>query len=194
MKSVLMVDYENVQQVELDSFVLGEMDVMVFVGHSQSRLPYELVSEAQPLGKRLKWIRISGNGKNALDFHIAYEIGRLSATGEYRNFAILSHDTGFDPLVEHVKRASIGCRRINSIVELGGQTEAMKPDQKILEKVLENLRKLNPKKRPQKRETLIKHLSTAQKGATKEELTQVVDHLFVARLVSEDGGRLKYHL
>lgn len=194
MKSVLLVDYENVQQVDLASLLDRDTDVTVFVGHSQARLPFELVADAQRLGERLRWIRISGNGKNALDFHIAYEIGRLSAIGEYDDFIILSRDTGFDPLVTHVAQSPAACRRINSLVELGGQKPRVKPDKQILAKALDNLRKVDPKKRPQKRQTLLKHLSTAVKGASEDKLVLVVDHLFIQRMVSEDGGRLRYHL
>lgn len=33
--------------------------------------------------ERAEYIRISGNGSNALDFHIAFHIGELSAKGKH---------------------------------------------------------------------------------------------------------------
>ena len=48
---------------------------MIFYGITQKKLPEELVVQAQPLGTRLKWIKISGQGPNALGFHIAFYLG-----------------------------------------------------------------------------------------------------------------------
>jgi hypothetical protein len=39
----------------------------------------DLAAELQPLGPDAEYIRIQGTGRNALDFHIAYYIGCLSA-------------------------------------------------------------------------------------------------------------------
>ena len=56
---VLLVDLENVQKIDL-SQVPGDARVMIFYGVTQKKLPEELVVQAQPLGVRLKWIKISG--------------------------------------------------------------------------------------------------------------------------------------
>ncbi|HWX68938.1 MAG TPA: PIN domain-containing protein, partial [Steroidobacteraceae bacterium] len=74
-----MVDLENVQKVDL-SQVPGDARVTIFYGVTQKKLPEELVVQAQPLGVRLKWIKISGQGPNALDFHIAYYLGQELAS------------------------------------------------------------------------------------------------------------------
>jgi len=62
---VLFVDLENVQKVDL-SLVPVDARVMIFYGITQKKLPEELVVQAQPLGPRLKWVKISGQGPNAL--------------------------------------------------------------------------------------------------------------------------------
>ena len=71
---VLLVDLENVQRFEL-SKVPSDTRVKIFVGQTQSKLPTVLVQQAQALGSRLEWVRIDGNGRNALDFHIACHLG-----------------------------------------------------------------------------------------------------------------------
>jgi predicted transcriptional regulator of viral defense system len=52
--------------------------ILVFVGANQTKVPLELAAALQPFGKDAEYITISGNGRNALDFHIAFSIGELS--------------------------------------------------------------------------------------------------------------------
>lgn len=110
----LFVDLENVQKVDL-SQIPADVRVMVFYGITQKKLPEELVVQAQPLGARLKWIKISGQGPNALDFHIAYYLGQELATSPTTTCVILSRDTGFDPLIRHLEAARHACRRVESL-------------------------------------------------------------------------------
>jgi hypothetical protein len=93
---VLLIDLENVQKVDL-SLVPGEARVLVFYGVTQKKLPEELVVQAQPFGARLKWIKISGQGPNALDFHIAFYLGQELAHRPTSECTIFSRDMGFDP-------------------------------------------------------------------------------------------------
>jgi len=63
---MLLVDLENVQKIDL-SQIPEDVRVMVFYGITQKKLPQELVVQAQPLGSRLQWIKISGQGRKAPD-------------------------------------------------------------------------------------------------------------------------------
>ena len=124
-QKLLLVDYENVQQIDFcrlgDSF-----NVVVFLGSSQKTLPVDLVSRAQPLGKRLTWQPIDGNGSNALDFYIACHLGRLIETTPNVDCIVLSKDKGFDPLLRHMNQEGLKCRRINSLLELEPGTATAK--------------------------------------------------------------------
>ncbi len=108
---VLFVDLENVQKIDV-SLVPVDVRVMVFYGITQKKLPEELVVQAQPLGSRLKWIKISGHGSNALDFHIAFYLGQTLTDTPTSECAILSRDTGFDPLIRHLQMLGRTCRRV----------------------------------------------------------------------------------
>ncbi len=68
-EQVLFVDLENVQKVDLSRVPMNAR-VVVFYGITQKKLPEELVVQAQPLGARLTWLKISGQGPNALDFRV----------------------------------------------------------------------------------------------------------------------------
>jgi PIN domain-containing protein len=88
---------------------------MVFYGVTQKKLPEELVVQAQPLGARLQWVKISGQGPNALDFHIAFYLGKEFATMPKSDCTILSDDTGFDPLIRHAHSLGGTCRRVTDL-------------------------------------------------------------------------------
>ena len=111
---MLLVDLENVQKIDL-SQIPEDVRVMVFYGITQKKLPEELVVQAQPLGSRLQWIKISGQGPNALDFHIAYYLGKELASNPRLECTILSRDTGFDPLVRHLHALTHTCQRLTSL-------------------------------------------------------------------------------
>jgi len=113
---ILFVDLENVQKVDLSSIPAGAR-VMIFYGITQKKLPEKLVVQAQPLGTRLKWVKVSGQGSNALDFHIAFYLGQELASSPTSECAILSGDTGFDPLTHHLRTLGHTCRRVNSLKE-----------------------------------------------------------------------------
>ena len=71
----LLIDYENIQKVNL-SDVPDNTLVRIFVGQSQKNIPFELVQQAQRFGQSIEWIKIEGQGSNALDFHIAFYYGK----------------------------------------------------------------------------------------------------------------------
>lgn len=114
---VILVDFENVQKVDL-ARIPEEAHVRIFVGASQSRVPMELVLQAQRLGSRLDWVRIDGQGSNALDFHIAFYLGEYVARSPGNTYVILSRDKGFDPLIRHMAAHGHECRRVASLDEL----------------------------------------------------------------------------
>lgn len=119
MSKVLLIDFENVQGVDLAQIEKMDCKVAVFTGSMQSRVPIDLVTSAQRLGGRLEWIRIDGTGPNALDFHIAYVLGLMISENPGDEYFILSRDRGFDPLIRHILKGKIFCKRIASVSEIG---------------------------------------------------------------------------
>lgn len=107
----VLIDHENVQPTDLKLLDRADIRLWVFVGAGQAKLSSELAIQMQAMRERADYVRISGNGPNALDFHIAFHIGQLSGTDPRGFFHIISRDTGFDPLVEHLKaRKILACR------------------------------------------------------------------------------------
>lgn len=114
----VLVDYENVQPEAISALDKEHFKVIVFVGSTQSKVTYEVAIAMQKLGDRGEYIKISGNGPNALDFHIAFYIGRISSIEPDTYFHIVSKDTGFDPLIAHLKSLKIPVHRSKDVSEI----------------------------------------------------------------------------
>lgn len=114
----VLVDLENVVPDALDSLTAEHFRVLVFVGACQEKLPFHIVAAMQRLGPRAAYVKCSGIGPNALDFHIAYYIGQLASSDPTGYFHIVSKDTGFDPLIQHLRSTSIAARRVPAIAEI----------------------------------------------------------------------------
>lgn len=117
-KNYIFIDYENVQPESIAGLEKGNFYILLFVGANQSKINTQLARSLQPLGSRVEYIVLSGNGKNALDFHIAYYIGERAAIEPDAYFHIVSKDSGFDPLIEHLKDRNILASRSSSIGEI----------------------------------------------------------------------------
>lgn len=115
-ESVLLVDYENIGKLDLGGIPAG-VRVPFFFGASQRTVPTEFLKAALRLGERFVPIDIEGQGKNALDFHIAFYLGEYLARAPHTTCVILSKDKGFDPLVRHLSRRGFAVRRANSMAE-----------------------------------------------------------------------------
>ncbi|ACN15034.1 conserved hypothetical protein [Desulforapulum autotrophicum HRM2] len=114
----ILIDYENVQPQNLDILSQHSFKIIVFVGENQTKLHFDLVAGLQAFGSAAKYVKISGNGNNALDFHIAYYIGRLAAEEPDAYFHIISKDTGFDPLIKHLRTNKVRVHRETDLAEI----------------------------------------------------------------------------
>ncbi len=114
----ILVDMENVQPSGLEALVGANFRVLVFVGASQAKIAFEIVEAMQRLGSCGKYVRVTGHGKNALDFHIAFHLGRMVAADSAGYYHIISKDAGFDPLIAHLREQEISVKRVESIADI----------------------------------------------------------------------------
>lgn len=114
----VLIDFESVRPETLDALAQEHFKVIVFVGANQAKVPFEVASALQRMGNKAEYVKISGNGPNALDFHIAYYIGQLAAGEPTAYFHIISKDTGFDPLIQHLKTKKIFAARSKDVSEI----------------------------------------------------------------------------
>ena len=187
---VLFVDLENIQTMDL-SRVATDVRVMVFYGVTQKKLPEELVVQAQPFGARLKWIKIAGQGPNALDFHIAYYLGQELAQRPKADCVILSRDAGFDPLVRHLQALDHSCRRVISLKDAFPVKEPA-ADADHFNRLVALLKK--EKARPAKRKGLAGKVKSWFPRLSENVHQALVERLFQESNVRESGTSLTYHI
>jgi hypothetical protein len=117
-KKYVLIDYENIQPADMQALDRESFHVIVFVGANQTKVTYEAAAVLQRMGERASYIKIAGNGNNALDFHIAFYLGELTAKEPDACFHVLSKDTGFDPLIQHLKSRKISVSREKTLADL----------------------------------------------------------------------------
>lgn len=189
-EQVVLVDFENVQKLDLAQLP-SHARIKVFTGQLQSKVSMTLAKQAQPLGSRLQYVTIEGNGRNALDFHIACHLGEGICKSPKAEFVILSNDKGFDPLVQHLKARGFQCRRDGQ----ARPSPAAKPQLSAhAQAVVERLRQIEKNKRPRKREKLFNHLETHFKTKlTAGEIKKAVEHLLEAGLIVGTEAAVTYN-
>jgi len=142
------------------------------------------------LGSRVNWVKISGQGPNALDFHIAFYLGQELASNPSAQCAILSRDKGFDPLTRHLQALGRTCRRVSSLKDAfptrtHGQTDHFARLVALLTK---------EKARPTKRKGLAGKVKSWFPMLTEELQLTLIQRLFAESLVHESENVLTYDL
>jgi hypothetical protein len=195
----VLIDYENVQPKSLAA-LRGEhvFKVYLFVGASQAKVTFEVAEAMQALGEHAKYIKISGNGPNALDFHIAYYIGQLAAQDPNAFFHIISKDSGFDPLIKHLKAQKVFACRSKDIGDIpmlkaGQVAKAGKVEDKLA-LILANLRQRGAAK-PRSVKTLNSTIGALfSKQLTEEEVSALVEALKDGGHINVVGTKVSYQL
>jgi len=114
----VLVDHENVQPTDIALLDRTDVRLYVFVGARQAKLLSEIAIPMQEMGERAKYVRASAVGANALDFHIAYYVGRLVTLDPAGLFYIISKDKGYDPLLAHLQAGGVHAKRLERIAEI----------------------------------------------------------------------------
>jgi len=114
----IFVDFENVQETDLERIANKPVKVRLLLGERHKSLPVKLVKLIQIYSAQVHLVETELNGKNALDFVLAYEIGVESEKDPNGYFHVLSRDKGFDALVRHLKHKDVRAARHAAFSEI----------------------------------------------------------------------------
>ena len=107
------VDYENVgslAKVDLSSYAR----VTVFLGAKQPKLDFTDTKYDRPIN--LVVVQLKAVQANNLDFHLAYYLGKFdSETPANVAFDVISNDSGFSPLMGHIKTSGRPCKQVKVV-------------------------------------------------------------------------------
>ncbi len=191
----VFIDYENVQPAALHVLEKQHFQVFVLVGAAQTKVAFDVAEPLQRMGASARYIKISGNGSNALDFHIAFYIGQIAAAEPDAFFHIISKDTGFDPLIAHLKTKKILACRSKDVTDIPivKASNTKLPAERIAA-VIANLKQRGAA-RPRTVKTLTSTISSLfQKALPDDELALLLKDMQKQGLISIEGTRVAYSL
>lgn len=191
----VLIDYENVQPSAMAALGHEHFKVIVFVGSNQTKITFEVAWALQEMGARAKYIKISGSGSNALDFHIAFYIGQLAAHEPDAYFHIISKDTGFDPLIQHLKSNTVQVCRSADVADIPIlKTAHARSSAEKLAVIVADLRQRGAAK-PRSIKTLSSTISAVfQKKLSEDELTSLVHELQKRGMITVEDTKVSYAL
>jgi hypothetical protein len=197
----VFVDFENVHQVDVSVIGARSVNFTILLGANQTRLDAGLVEKLMEHASSVQLIRLASSGRNALDLTLAYYLGRTVSVHPSASIHIISKDTGFDPLVEHLRSRHIHARRHDSFATLpfARQTSTAKAQDAVPEdpliRALGHLRNIVTT-RPKKKGTLVRILRTwIGKDATEADAAGLMERLQQAGHVTiGEKDAVVYHI
>jgi hypothetical protein len=209
----ILVDFENTQPSAQDVALLRDANqcLWIFRGPSQKKYDAEFTEALLPLADRVRVIKCEKSGRNAVDMHIAFQMGRLlgelkqtSGTEPVLALVVVSRDTDYEPLLQYIRAQGQAARRVTSVREaLGtvasqatGVAKATKPRASQVA-IASKARKSEAKTKPAKKAKVSKAVKVAGKlvaagSPAKEQATEAAAQR-VAELVAAVIDRLRDH-
>ena len=101
-----LVDYENVNQKGVNGVTqlkLTENDsIVIYYSNSANSLTFELHNELMRTNAKIEYRKITSESKNALDFILVCDLGRLITQNPDEHFYIVSKDGDYDNVIKYV--------------------------------------------------------------------------------------------
>ncbi len=120
-----LVDFENVQP-SLDALAKlapGFTDVWLFHGPHQAKQAQAFAASHE----RVTLVPRSGQGPNALDFHVAFYLGYVAAKHPDTELVVVANDRGYDPMLAHARMLKFRARRVGYKAPAVKKAAAVRP-------------------------------------------------------------------
>ena len=182
----VLIDCENVQPEDLALLEGQPHEVVLFLGAQQKKVTVDLATALQTRGPLGRYVQISGNGRNALDFHIAYELGALAAKDPGARFDVISKDKGFDPLIDYMRSKQLDVHRSESLAAL------LSPSEEQIAAVISRLLSMGDA-RPRRTATLAHTISAVFGNEIEQAAIQgLIDALARRHEITVKDGKVTY--
>ena len=170
----IFIDYENVNESDLSRVSGNAVRVFMILGTHHKKLPTSLFLFAQDHPEQLRIIQTPVDGRNALDFVLTLELGRIIAADPEGYFHIVSKDTDFDSVVRHLKGEKRLIARHKSLAEI----PALRTPEERLAMIRAELADAT-KPRPSTRKTLENKIKSAFENKAEPEFIEKTIKAFV---------------
>jgi len=192
----IFVDFENVQDFDLDLIAGKAIKVFLIIGQQRKSLSLDLVKKIHRYHEQVQLIESEGASRNALDLVLAYQVGAQSSTDSNGYYHILAKDKDYDPLIEHLKAKGILASRDEQFARIPALVDVSQLSlEERVERVIESFRK-NHKSRPTRKKTLLSTIHALfRKQLTAEAVQQIVGTLLARKVIEfTPKEQVVYHL
>lgn len=163
----IFIDYENVSESDLTRVSGKAVRVFMILGTKHKKLPTALFLFAQDHPQQLRIIQTPVDGRNALDFVLTLELGRMMAADPAGYFHIISKDTDFDSVIRHLAGETKFVARHVSLAEI----PALRTPEERLARIKAELEDPT-KSRPTTRKTLENKIQSALENKADPDLIE----------------------
>jgi hypothetical protein len=203
----VFVDFENVPEVDLSAISGQPVHVTLLIGKNQKKIDLELVEQIQEFAAQVRLVKVGASGHNALDLTLACYLGRAIERAPAANFAIVSKDKDFAPMIAHLLEHDVEIARYDSFIALpflhhrkpiappksSSAPKTVSPTKKPMEdrraKVIARLKNPANRTRPSDETALRAYIKTALgKESTEAKVTDIVRELREAGALIIDGN------
>jgi PIN domain len=114
----LFISYDTLQSIKFKKLEKVSDKIFVFIGSNIDSIPFNIVRDVQKMGNNLKWVEVDSAAQQGLNYHICFLMGKLHEriSGDVE-FAILSNDSSFDPLVNFINSTGRSCLRVKQQID-----------------------------------------------------------------------------
>ena len=187
----IFVDYENLQEVDLDLIVGKAVKVFLVVGQRRKTLPSLLARQIHQYHDQVTWIESEGATNNALDLVLAYHVGLQAKADPKGYFHILAKDRDYDALIKHLRANSILASRDDEFARIPALAAMTRLSlEERVKWVVERFQK-NKVSRPKRKKSLLTTIhSFCRKELSDEEVQQIVTAMVARELIhlTSQGG------
>ncbi|MBD3839960.1 MAG: hypothetical protein IE878_06210 [Epsilonproteobacteria bacterium] len=186
------VDYENTGSLEAIDLSKYQR-IFVFLGPKNTKLKLGEINVAGFC--TLELMSLNTTGPNNLDFHLAFHLGRFHETAEKDiEFHIVTNDSGFNGLVNHLKGLGRKCKRVPT-KKAEPQKAAKMELSACASLIVERLAPIDGRKRPRKKAKLMNWIkSQCAHVLNGAEPGSFYDELRKAGIVRESGADITYEI
>jgi hypothetical protein len=192
----IFVDYENVQEVDLDLIVGKPVKVFLVVGQRRKTLPSLLARQIHQYHDQVTWIESEGATNNALDLVLAYHVGLQAKADPNGYFHILARDKDYDALIKHLRANSILASRDDEFARIPALVAMTRLSlEERVKWVVERFQK-NKASRPKRKQSLLTTISAfCRKELPDEEVQEIVTAMIASKLIElTPQGEVVYRL
>ena len=196
-QNYVLVDFENIQPTNIELLKNHNFKLIIFVGSNQKNISFEIAEIVQSFGNNAEYVKINGNGKNALDFHIAFYIGKFSEMDKNLYFYIISKDTGFDSLISYLRTLKIKIQRVEYISKIPILQIPNILNLKTIDEKIEEIKRkfLSQSNNPATEKTLKSSINNLfQKTLNEKELNIIIKELLNRNIIKINENKINYFL